>query len=285
MGGLYVEAAGKITLAQVRANDNGRRNDEGIIVMYANGVYLDNDENVLGTAPIALTNVITQGNTEDGLYITTTSGVTFTGALSENNNGSGIQLLQVSGPVLAPVITLTDITTNYNGEDGLFVEVRGNIILNKVNAFMNGGIGASLDNTDGVGTVTVLNTKGPNLVIFNGEYGLAIYSNGAVNVTGVEALGNSLDGVVIWNDDGSVPAAVTLNSILARNNGARDEDGETLEYADGISVYSLGVVTINNSWSLGNTSNGIYVETNNNVFINNTSAINNDRGGINVYPL
>ncbi len=267
--GLYVTADGKITLAQVRAHNNGRRDNEGTIVSYAYGVFLDNTTNgPPGTAPITLTNVETHWNTMNGLQITTTSAATLTGVRAEGNNDFGIQLLQEPGPILAPVITLTDITTNNNGWDGLYVNVLGNIIVNKLNSVGNGATGINLLNNTGLGTVTVLNTKGANFVGFNGGVGLNISSNRAISVTGVEALGNTQDGVAIWNDTTSVPSAVTMNSLILRNNGW-----------SGLSVHSLGVVTVNNSWSVSNGQDGMLLVTYANTFINNSNSINNDWTG------
>ncbi len=279
LDGLNVTAGGKITLAKVNANGNGWWIDDDTIDTYAYGIYLDNDAYLFGTAPVSLTNLQTSWNTVDGLFITTASAVTLTGANAEENINFGIRLYQVPGPALAPVITLTDITTNYNGMDGLYVDVYGNIITNKLNSMGNGGTGANLL-TQGNGTVTVLNTKGYNFVGFNGGVGLNIESDRAVNVTGVEALGNTQDGVVIWNDtSASVPATVTVNSLLLRSNGLT-----------GLAIHSYGVVTVNNTWAVSNgqddtpplnaSRDGILIVTYANTFINNSNAINNAWAGI-----
>jgi hypothetical protein len=86
----------------------------------------------------------------------------------------------------------------------------------------------------------------------------------------VEALGNSQDGITIWNDaTASVPAAVTVNSLILRNNGM-----------SGLTVHSFGVVTVNNTWSVSNSWDGINLVTYANTFINNSNAINNGWAGI-----
>jgi hypothetical protein len=231
-----------------------------------------------------LTNIETNENTLDGLDITTTSAVTITSAQANNNIDNGVIVSQLAGPVIAPVITLTDIGMFGNGIDGLHVEGYGNIIANKLYANSNGGYGTYLNNEPGTGSVTILNTKGYNFVGFNGNIGMFIASRGVVTVTGVEALGNAQDGVRIINSNAIVPNAVTVNSLLLRNNGLRDDFG-TVTVAEGLMIDSDGIVTVNNSWSLGNTHNGYLVATSSNVFFNNSTAIHNDRAGIFVLML
>jgi len=189
-------------------------------------------------------------------------------------------LNQGAGPAVAPAVTLSQVFATGNGYEGVLANVRGNIIVTKIDASGNQGTGAILNNYLGTGIVTILNTKGMNFASFNGGKGLVINSRGAVTVTGIETAGNGQDGLVIQNQSALLPAAVTVTSHYARNNGGRDDDGNTTYAANGLYVESLGAVTVNSSWSYNNTNHGIAVEAvAGNVTINNTTSIANNRAG------
>ena len=266
--GLYVYSNGKITLGKVRANDNGPRDEDGNPIGDAYGIYLDNSGNSAGTGLITLTNIETINNTLDGMSVFTKSGITATTIVSRYNTGNGVWMSQIAGPAIVPVLTLSDISVDSNGSDGLLVDALGNIVVNKVVAVGNGGGGVDLSNTSGKGTVTLLNSKGTNFALYNGGTGVLIASNGTVTVTGLEVVGNSISGIDIDNTGALLPAAVTLNSVYARSNGLF---GNWLK--------SDSVVTVNNSCSIGNGYSGFDIWTSNNVFINNSSALNNNWTG------
>jgi hypothetical protein len=279
--GLYVVASDKITLAKVRSERNGRRNGDGSISEYANGIFLTNASNGTGLVPVVLTNVVAMDNTVRGIEVFTTSAITVTNIEARNNAITGLALNQGSGPAVAPAVTLTQVFATGNGFDGVYVEVRGNIIVTKIDASGNSGGGAVLMNHAGTGTVTILNTKGMNFASFNGGVGMDIRSRGAVTVTGIETAGNGQDGLVIRNEGAALPAAVTVTSHYARNNGSRDNDGNTIFAANGLYIRSLGNITVNSSWSYNNTQHGIAISSlGGNVTINNTTGIANNRAGI-----
>jgi hypothetical protein len=279
--GLYVVAGNKITVAKVRSERNGRRNGDGSIAEYANGILLTNASNGTGLVPVVLTNVVAMDNTVRGIEVFTTSAITVTNIEARNNAITGLTLNQVAGPAAAPAVTLTQVYATGNGFDGVYVEVRGNIIVTKIDASGNSGGGAVLMNHAGTGTVTILNTKGMNFASFNGGVGMDIRSRGAVTVTGIETAGNGQDGLVIRNEGAALPAAVTVTSHYARNNGSRDNDGNTTFAANGLYIRSLGTVTVNSSWSYNNTQHGIAISSlGGNVTLNNTTSIANNRAGL-----
>ncbi len=269
LDGLYVFSNGKITLAKVRANDNGLRLGDGTPVTYAFGIFLDNSGNAVGTGLVTLTNLETIGNTLEGISVYTKSGITATTIVSRYNTLTGISMIQIIGPIIVPGLTLSDITVEGNGVDGLKVDALGNIVVNKVVAIGNGTHGMNLINSSGNGSVTMLNSKGNNFALYNGGRGVVIASKGAVSVTGLEVVGNSNSGIVINNDTALIPVAITLNSVYARSNNNF-----------GIWLTSKGVVTVNNSCSIGNVYSGFDIWTPNNVFVNNSSALNNGWAGI-----
>ena len=129
----------------------------------------------------------------------------------------------------------------------------------------------------------MLNTLGQNLVVNNGfsydeisdsylpngAKGVKLESNGAATVNQLETIGNGDAGLWVDNTNTILKPAVTLNSVISRENNVA-----------GIDARSSGVITINTSWVASNYGDGISIESTNNVFINNTSTIRNDWAAI-----
>ncbi len=268
--GLVVYAGGKVALTNIEAFDNGWRDEFGDPVTYAEGISINNT-NTVGTSPITLTNAETSGNTMQGTRIITSGPVTINTLTANNNSGNGLFIDQSSAPGSLFPIILNNIKANYNGFDGMYIFGKGAITVNKFEVNLNTGNGANLLNNFGSGTagVTILNSLGYNIAVANGGSGVNIESFGAVTVTGLETIYNSVDGLDVRNNFSSITPLVTLNSVISRENSQV-----------GIFVDSKGIVTINNSWSASNHWDGIQVFTLSNVFINNTSSIKNDWAGI-----
>jgi hypothetical protein len=271
--GLDVEAGGKITIAKVDAFGNGR--DTGFnYVMDADGIHLVNT-NALGTAPIVLTNLMTDGNTEDGLECITRGAVTITKLSSKGNSYQGLRVDQTAALNSLYPILLTDLQLEGNGSDGAEIASLGNIIVSKFNANFNNGYGLLLTNFN-KGTVTILApTLGAtmNNALSNAVGGVYIASNGAVIVNALETSGTT-GGTGLWisnsTPDPLTAPAVTLNKVISRYNTS----------GSGIYVVSDGLVTINNSWANANENHGIEVSTTGNVLMTNTGSINNGWAGI-----
>jgi hypothetical protein len=271
--GLYVVAGGAISLTKVNSGDNGWRDEiTGDPTTYGNGIYLDST-NTLGTAAISLTNVSSTNNTLDGLYIETIGAVTANTLKVENNTDWGLYLDQTGALDSTKAITLNLVTASGNGKDGVYVNARGSITTNTLWALNNGDSGAVLYNRNvgSTGSVTMLNTLGykTNVMVANGDSGVFVSSYGAVTISQLESIYNTLDGLdVINNSTATFKPTVTLNNVITRYNLV------------GMDVKSSGVVTINTSWSTNNTNDGIAVHANNNVNILNTAAIMNGWSGI-----
>jgi hypothetical protein len=294
-GGVYIQAGGKMTLTKVNAINSGRDRD-GNSVTNSIGIQLVSS-NTAGTAPIVVTDLTANNNTLTGLFIDTKSAVTVTGLQGNDNGAYGIDVWQRNATVsLIPVI-LNKITANNNQSFGITVDVIGSITTNAIITNNNRYHGVRLINANGgTGSVTMLNTLGQNLAVFNGYNqvydpildqwnpvsngysGVKIISNGVVTVTGLETIYNGGEGLVVHNDGSPllVKPAITINSIVSRGNG-----GGVAGY-HGIVLVSKGVITVNNSWSASNTGDGFALNTISNVFVNNSTAIMNDLAGIHV---
>ena len=248
--GISIVAGGAISLTNIYTGDNGQRDGDGNPLMDAYGIYLENT-NLLGIAPVTLTNLTSSHNTLDGLYIDTTGAVTINTLTTNDNTDWGLRLDQTDAPDSLKPITLNLATAINNGMDGIYVDARGSITANTFVAHFNhSGSGVFFDNRSGTGSVTVLNTLGKklNLTVANGSSGVAIYSNGAVTITQLESLSNTVDGLDVDNSTSTalVKPVVNLSNIITRYNTQV-----------GIYVHSLGVTTISNSWSISNSWDGI----------------------------
>ncbi len=240
--GLYVSAGNRVTLTKVYAIYNGFRDENGLATSQGYGIRIFNNINPTGLAPVSLTWVYADNNTETGVYISTTSAVTLSKIIADNNDDNGIFLTQQNIPVLYPTVTLSSISAYGNGYNGIDVIARGNITVSKLDASDNGNSGAVLDNSLGKGTVTILATGGPNYVSFNNNgYGMNINASGAVTISGVEYHGNSLTGLRVDNSTAALPAAITVNTVSAQGNNA-----------EGIVLLSDGIVTVNSSYIVNN---------------------------------
>jgi hypothetical protein len=271
--GIGIEAGGAISLTNIYTGGNGWRDEFGNPDTDGNGIALTST-NALGTAPITITNVTSNHNTLNGVYIDTLGAVTVNTLKVENNTNYGLFLDQTDAPDSLKAITLNLVTASNNGMDGIKVNAKGGITANTFVAHFNrSGSGVVLDNTSGTGSVTLLNTLGNklNITVANSSSGVAIYSNGAVTINQLESLSNGVDGLDVDNSTSTalVKPAVNLSNIITRYNNQV-----------GIYVHSLGVTTISNSWSISNGWDGIKMDVNNNVNILNTASIMNGYSGI-----
>ena len=125
-----------------------------------------------------------------------------------------------------------------NGWTGLYVESKNAIIVNNINSNRNGqgtgSPGTVLDNnwTGASGGVTIGSTSGlKNIFTENGNFGIGVYSKGAISMTNFIANRNFGDGVFLFNNSSINPFPVTLtfgeatensngNGVLIRSKGA-----------------------------------------------------------------
>ena len=168
---------------------------------------------------------------------------------------------------------------HHNSLTGVIGLGAGNITTANVAAFSNGTEGVLLDNTNGIGYITM---SGANVANNNGYEGLRIETNGAVNIlSSLEASNNShrVDpdnnlAAVRINAYG-LNKAVTLANITALNNGC-----------DGLEVRSNGSATFTNvrSWmngfdGLDVIANGLTTFTGVNAWLNGWNGVRVDSNG------
>lgn len=293
--GLDIDTAGRVTLNRVNATGNGGRDINGDPLVSGTGVDIT-VSNALGTSPVILTDILADYNTGTGVFVYTTGAMTLTLVEADDNELWGLYLDQTNAPSNLFATTLSKISADRNGYDGIYAEVYGSITLSKFTANYNEGSGVYLTNyvTDLEGNasnapVTILNPAGglsDNQVIGNGNVGIEIVSGGAIRVTGLKVENNFYDGLIVINEDSTTKALVTLTGLTIRGNGT-NVDPDTKN--NGVYVISRGIVTISNSISVGNKFDGFHIEVwSNNAYITNTSSMGNGRCGLFIdlgYPL
>lgn len=279
--GLYVNSGGNVTMADVLATGN---RDEGVEIS-------NTSSNANAFVQIDGTNIFT-GNIGNGLIVTSkgaimASNITANGSV--NDSGARLNNDQ-TGAVGGVTVTGTNSFSG-NYDYGLEIDSRGAVSLNNITAdnnitlygvdIYNAGTGAS-------GDVTI---TGTNSFSGNDDFGLQIYSLGAVNLNNITADGNKTqDGVNIENCSwggssigcrGNGDVTITgANSFSGNGNGAGDY---------GLNILSGNNVTLENVNANGNQDSGVYIDntrssSNASVTMNGVNDISNNlNDGLVVY--
>jgi hypothetical protein len=259
--GVYITAGKNIILTRVQAHNN-----EGA------GAYLNSSGGsvtVTGTSTLPATFTANDGiYYEEGAYagleIHAFGAVTLSNIYAANNQGAG--LLVDSGSSVKLIGVRNEFYQNSQGDFVSDTENKryavhikratGTVTLSNLFLRFNGGGGVLIDNTAGLGNVTVNSTvAGVNSVIEAGGdtwtsniNGLRILSKGAVTVTRIDVSDQAGDGLYISNETAPVskPVSVTLSSLIS-NSG------------DGMEVISAGAITVNKVTANENNDYGAYL--------------------------
>ena len=224
----------------------------------------------------------------DGLHVDSYGTITLNSALATSNGGgfydgygygASLDNCQYDNGCTAVTPMAVNLTGNNvfsgNYDLGLFVQSKGAITVNNVNAvangLANGRDGAYLDNdfTGAVGGVSVTNTAAYSPSFNgNGYDGLEVYSLGTITVMDLDAQDNGNDGVYLEND---YAGAVNVSLGTARAGWVNSLSGNGL---DGLDVYSKGLVTLANidAENNGYYDSSIYQPVGDGVYVNNTSS-------------
>ena len=245
--GLVILTNGVVNLTNIFANNNE----------YGYGVIIDNS---LSTAGVTIKQVGSwggdnywtegnsfSGNAFDGLNITSNGPVTVTFFQARNNGESGI-VVDADGGIGTVTINGSanfDGNVSENGDGGIDIIAKGNIILNKIDARWNWDHGALLDNEPGSGSVTLTDARFDG----NGWIGLDITSAGAVTWKNGSANDNFMFGASIDNQNTLIGKPVSLTNVYTCGNG------ET-----GLSIVSKGIVTLTDVESNTNSANDYSLE-------------------------
>jgi hypothetical protein len=262
--GVYVETKGTVSLTKITADWNGLY---GLLI------------NQYGAA--FPTTKITTGsfsnNDNYGLVLYGRGAITLKDITANHNAGNGAYITNVSGNVslLASSTGGNTFNDNHGTHDGLDIDTRGAVTLNKVTAS---------GNADATGVVLYSTATGytGNVVInggaFNGylqDTGLHVYSNGTITVSDLTAEDNDIDGILLTNTyDITGAKGITINRTWVYSNGGK-----------GLEADSYGVITINGIQSQENTGRGVDLDntygafsTPKNISVLGTTGFNNISG-------
>lgn len=246
--GLNVLSDGIITLTDSRANEN---------VTF--GALLDNTTGSTGVSILykKLTNHF-DANGDNGVEIISNGSVVIKSAIVMGNGGLGAWIdncRYLAGACQGKgSVSITGSSFYINHGYGLLVLSKGAITLSGASArFTVDGTGAYLANnyagaTAGI-SVTGSSKQNPQEFSDNGSSGLVIHTNGPVTVKNADLIENEGWGLAIQNQSG----AVVLSSLYLTDNGLAD-------IRDGISIETLGSVTITDSVSAYSGRNGALLQ-------------------------
>jgi hypothetical protein len=175
--GLVITSKGSIKLEGVSASSSPA----------GSGAQINNSR---GTADVTINNSKFDTNFTTGLTVISAGNITLYRVEAVGNavslSGDGAWLDNTGSSTTTKSITINQSIFSSN-ENGLVVQSKGAITLNNVTANGNSLMGASLNNCIfitaaclGAGNVSLLSTLGPNQFSYNGQYGLAIETNGNI---------------------------------------------------------------------------------------------------------
>ncbi len=219
-----------------------------------------------------------------GTFLTSYAGsVTLTGSNSFDSNKSGLEVLS-AGPIKAnniaaesnsggdgayldnclsfgtctgsgSLILTGSNTFSGNGFMGLFAYSNGQINLNNVTAELNANIGAEVDNHTGATTSLPVYLTGSSTFNSNGQDGLDIYSNGAINGNNLTADSNPGYGALLDNCNGTTCTTPSVKPVLL--TGVNTFNANTL---NGLKISSRGLITASNLTANSNKSTGAQLD-------------------------
>ncbi len=220
----------------------------------------------VGQGAFSLTNTALDGNTLYGLAMLVGGNVTLKGVRARQNLGAasaGARIENFSRALAARTVTVQESIFSNNSGNGLWIESRGAVSMNHINAEANtGGSGIRVDNCwldagkcRSIAPVTLSNTLGPNRADGNQTNGIEILSGGTVSLTGLSAGGNLTGmGLALQNLPGV--GSVILKQVHFTHNQTH-----------GAVIVTKGAVTITQSSANFNHTGG------SGIIINNASGL------------
>jgi hypothetical protein len=249
--GLMVTTTGDVTVERVESKNN--KNNRG--------AYIDNDA---GTGKVTIVdsrfNDNGNGKNDDGLFISSRGSVSLVNVVASGNKDDGVEISNYTSATNASVQIAGTNVFNGNTSDGLYIRSKGAIALENITADgSKKDSGARLDN-DEAGAVGGITISGNNSFSGNHDWGLQVYSRGALDFENVVADNNKTqDGAYLDNDTGTGDIIISgLTSFSGNGNGNGD---------DGLYISSKGNVSLVDLVATGNKDDGVEIS-------NYTSATN-----------
>ncbi len=207
--GIDINTSGSVVLNKVTANGNTG----------ATGVYI---------YPTAMNVTATGGEFSGqnyGLYAPARGTIKVDNIIAASNVATGIFLNNLADTTGAKNITIYRTKVSGNGI-GLTADTYGTILVNKIEALNNTGVGVDLDNTYGAFTtpknISVLGSYGTSNISMNTGTGLLINTKGIVVISKMTANENVARAIDINNYQGGLgKGTISISYVTANNNGQR----------------------------------------------------------------
>lgn len=234
---------------------------------YATGLYVDNSYSTTNT-PVTITpsgrgyGVKANDNTQTGVYILSDGLVSITKGWSGFNSYNGFDIKNTNSGTEAG-ITLNSVYADDNfesgGARGFYLVSKGPVSWKTGSASRNAYGGADIDNSASTkfAAVTISGTTTSDNNGWHG--GLFIESTGVVNLTSLISNGNGFigNGSGLYVDnclDSGGTCVKNVNVTLSGNVNQFNENN-----ADGITIFSGGLVTLSNFTAYENTYSGVNI--------------------------
>ena len=186
--GLVINSAGTVTVSNYRTSGN----------INGFGILIDNRYAATPKTVTVSSAWVVNENASGGLRVYSDGAITINGAYAANNSGGyGIYLENTTGTA---GVTVTNAGAYHNGLTGIDINTKGAVSLTSaISCTDNGDDGLYINNMPGTGSVTVSAVSHAGYEN-NGDWGIRIYSNGAVTLTNIAASYNVLDCGVVCAD-------------------------------------------------------------------------------------
>ena len=289
--GVYLHSDGAVTLTNVTSNGNvgaGFDIDAAgavkftLVSGYGNDGYgahvvTDSTFTVVGSTTNTTSFAYNSGT---GLYVQAGGAISLTKVSAGDNGwrdeitgdpttyGNGIYLTSTNTLGTAP-ITLSDVTSYHNTEDGLYISTNGAVTVNTLKVENNTEYGLYLDQTGAPDSLKAITL---NLVTanYNGKDGMYVNGKGSITTNTIWALINGGSGAVLLNNNGTSTGSVTMLNTLGYKTNVMVGNSES-----GVFISSYGAVTINQLESSNNILDGLDVTNKSSAAIKPAVTLNN----------
>ena len=273
------------------------------------GIYIYSDK---GNILIEKTDV-ENSQYGEGIFVSALGTIKLDQVSSSYNAGDGAYLVN-SGATSAMTVAVQDTRSipsswfDNNGGNGLYIRSKGAILIDGVNASYNGwnysGSGLDLDNcleTGGVcmgnGSITIKHIAPFTADIYNNsEFGIRAISKGSITLQNLQANDNGLGGAFLQNNfTGSVGNASVIASGAWMENSFNgngwntDYSGPYEYFGDGLTIMSIGNITVKNTQAHSNLNSGAGIALSNyegavrTVLVQDSFVSDNDSYGLAIW--
>ncbi|MDK2979836.1 MAG: putative surface-exposed virulence protein [Chloroflexota bacterium] len=276
--GAYLRMIGKVTIENSTFSYNGTSDESE---EKQTGLY------IWTTGVVSLNGVSATGNYGDGINISDFDSATIKNAITNNNSsytayeddGNGIYAYTSN----AAKVTLVNIQSNSNAQDGIYIETGGVITATNLEASGNGLNGVSVTTSNAV-TITTSST------LNNGLDGLSVSTIKPVKLSTIQSNNNGQNGLGIYSYENWIydetedawilagyfaPSSVTITS--PKSGGVVMTNSFSSNGANGLYVMSTGTVAISNLDSYSNASTGLYID---NCLLNEDTDVCQGKGNV-----